>query len=246
MKKIKTSFFLLLLVSINLFANESIVLFIGEWAPYTSQKDDKGKISEIIVTEAFKLENIDVQYEYYPWKRSYRSVKEGMAVGTFPWYYSEQKEKDFIVTKEFLIRTKTVFFHLKSLKFHWESYEDLKKYAVGGTIGYTGTALLKDKGLQVQLVPREELNYKKMIKHRIDITASSIVVGVQLINKLFSKQERTLFTYHPKALFDSKMYMLISKKIPNAQKLADSFDKGLKKLKDSGEYDRIIAEFLAK
>ncbi len=85
-----------------------------------------------------------------------------------------------------------------------------------------------------------------MIRQRIDITASSIVVGVQLINKIFSKEERSLFTYHPKALFDSKMYMFISKNIPNAQKFADSFDQGLRKLKKSGRYERIIAEFLYK
>jgi len=246
MKKLLIAVLIIIASSLNGYSHQTITLFIGEWAPYTSQKDDKGKISEIIVAEAFKLENIDVKYEYYPWKRSYRGVKEGLAVGTFPWYYSEQKEKDFIVTKEFLIRTKTVFFHLKSLKFHWESYEDLKNYSIGGTIGYTGTVLLKEKGLVIQLVPREELNYKKMMKHRIDITASSTVVGVQLINKLFSKKERDLFTYHPKALFDSKMYMLISKKIPNAQELANTFDQGLIRLKKSGRYDRIIAEFLSK
>ncbi|NQY93769.1 MAG: transporter substrate-binding domain-containing protein [Campylobacteraceae bacterium] len=233
-------------LSNNSFANESVDLAIGEWAPYTSQKDKKGKITEIIVKEAFKLENIDVKYRYYPWKRSFLNVKAGLATGTFPWYYSEENERDFIMSKEFLINVKTVFFHLKSLDFHWENYEDLKKYTIGGTIGYTETMLLKDEGLNVQLVPREELNFKKMLKHRIDITASSIVVGTQLINKIFTKENRTLFTYHPKVLLDSKMYMLISRKIPNAQKIADSFDRGLKRLKKSGRYDKIIATFLSK
>jgi len=237
--------FFIFCLSINLFAHETINLLTGEWPPYTSKIEMKGKMAEVIVREAFKLEGVDVKYEYYPWKRSYRSAKEGLATGTFPWYKSEQREEDFIVTKESLLKVKNVFFHLKSLDFQWKSYEDLKKYSIGGTIGYTDAALLQSKGLDVQLVPREELNLKKLLKHRMDITPSSIATAYYFINKLFTKEERSLFTYHPRAIFDSEMYMLISKNIPDAQELADSFDQGLRKLKKSGRYDQIIAEFLS-
>ena len=150
-------------LTINLYAHGTINLLTGEWPPYTSKSELKGKMAEAIVSEAFKLEGVTVKYEYYPWKRSYRSAKEGFGAGTFPWYKSEQRENDFIVTKEPLLKVKNVFFHLKSLDFQWESYEDLKKYSIGGTIGYTDTALLQSKGLNVQLVPREELNLKKLL-----------------------------------------------------------------------------------
>jgi len=235
----------ILFLSVNLLANETINLLIGEWSPYTSQNNPKGKIAEVIVREAFKFVNIDVTYEYYPWKRSYKSAEVGIGFGTFPWYKSQQREKDFIVTSEYLLETQTVFFHLKSLKFHWENYEDLKNYEIGGTIGYTDVAFLKDLGLRVQLVPREALNFKKLLKKRIDIITSSLIVGKTFINKLFDQKTRKLFTYHPKALFDNKMYMLISKKVPNAQKLANSFDEGLHQLKKSGRYVQIIDEFLS-
>jgi len=243
--KIIRMFLYLLFFSINLLANETINLLIGEWSPYTSQNNAKGKIAEVIVKESFSLVDIDVVYEYYPWKRSYRNAKEGIGFGTFPWYKSEQREKDFIVTSEYLLETKTVFFHLKSLKFHWENYDDLKKYELGGTIGYTDVAFLKDLGIGVQLVPREELNFKKLLKHRIDLTTSSVIVGKTFINKLFEEKTRKLFTYHPKPLFGNKMYMLISKKVPNAQKLANKFDKGLRQLKESGRYEEIITGFLS-
>jgi len=237
--------FFILCLSINLFAQRAIKLLTGEWPPYTSESEVKGKMAEGIVTEAFRLEGVTVSYEYYPWKRSYRSAKEGLGIGTFPWYKSKEREKDFIVTKEPLLKVKNVFFHLKSLNFRWENYDDLKKYTIGGTIGYTDAALLQSKGLDVQLVPREELNLKKLLKHRMDITPSSIATAYYFINKLFTKEERALFTYHPKAIFDSEMYMLISKNIPDAQELADTFDQGLIRLKKSGRYDQIIAEFLS-
>ncbi len=244
MKKIVGIFIVIFFLAINLYANKTINLLIGEWAPYTSKTEIKGKIAEVIVSEAFKLEDVEVKYEYYPWRRSYQSAKAGFGTGTFPWYYSEQRNKDFIVTKEPLLKVKNVFFHLKSLDFQWENYEDLKKYSNGGIMGYTSTSLLQSKGVDVQLVPRAELNFKKILNHRIDITPYGVEVGYYLINKIFSKEERALFTHHPKALLDSKMYMLISRAIPNAQKLADTFDQGLRKLKKSGRYDQIIQNHL--
>ena len=66
------------------YANETLTLAIGEWAPYTSDVDQTGKLAKKIVAEAFKLSNIDVEYKYFPWKRSLESVRKGDYVGNLP------------------------------------------------------------------------------------------------------------------------------------------------------------------
>ncbi|MCG8617081.1 MAG: transporter substrate-binding domain-containing protein [Desulfobacterales bacterium] len=219
---------------------ESLKLDIGEWAPYTSEKDPKGKIAETIVVEALKLSGYTAELAYYPWKRSYENVKAGKAVGTFPWFENEERKKEFIFHKEPIMASETVFFHLKSTAFDWETMDDLKKYKFGGTLGYSDEKVLKEAGLKVESVPKEETNFKKMLGGRIDAYPANIFVGYGIINKLFSPDKAALFTNHPKSLSEGNMYMLISKNIPNGQAVADALDAGLKKLKESGRYQEII------
>ncbi len=99
-KKLHIICFLILLTTVNIYANEIITLAIGEWPPFTSEKSKKDKIAEIIVRESFKLENIDVKYTYFPWKRAYVSVLRGDFAGTFPWYKTENRKNTFILSKE--------------------------------------------------------------------------------------------------------------------------------------------------
>ena len=167
MKNMFIIFILLIFASVVSFGNDTVKLAIGEWAPYTSEKDPKGKIAEAIVIEAFKLENIDVEFEYFPWKRSYAYVKSGKSVGTFPWYSSEERREDFIINKEAVVKANSYFFHLKSTDFNWETYEDLKKYRVGVTLGYIDAQELPKVGVPVEIATKDELNFKKLLIGRI-------------------------------------------------------------------------------
>ena len=241
MKKI-AFFILLLAISSNVFANETVRLAIGDWAPYTSATDAKSKILENVVAEAFKLEGIDVLYEYFPWKRSYTLAKSGEFDGTFPWAKTEEHLKDFYIHKIFLIKDEGVFFHLKNVPFEWNVLEDLNKYAVGVTLGYKEERIYKKRGINAQAVPSEDLNFKKILARRIDVYQTSKIVGYATINRIFTPEDAKLFTNHPKPAVKNEFYILFSKNTPNGQNLANKFDSGLKKLKESGSYDQIIAK----
>ena len=241
MKKIAL-FLLLVAISENVFADEIVRLAIGDWAPYTSSTDDKSKILEHVVAEAFKLEKIDVRYEYFPWKRSYIVTKNGEFDGTFPWAKTEEHLKDFYINKLYLIQDEGVFFHLKTVQFDWNVLEDLNKYSVGVTIGYKEEIGYKEKGIHAEAAPSEDLNFKKLLAGRIDVYQTSKIVGYATINRLFTPAEAKLFTHHPKPAVHNEFYILFSKKTPHGQNLADKFDSGLKKLKESGRYDRILAK----
>ncbi|MBF0231032.1 MAG: transporter substrate-binding domain-containing protein [Desulfamplus sp.] len=243
MKKMALVFALVVMTSTTLFAGEVVKLAIGDWAPYTSETDQKGKLLEKVVTEAFKLEGIDVKYDYFPWKRSYIYVEQGKYDGTFPWNKTEEREKEFYIHKISLINDEGVYFHLINKQFDWNTIDDLKKYKVGVTIGYKQEELYKSKGITAESVPNEEQNFKKMLAGRIDVYQTSKVVGYSAISKLFSPEDASMFTNHPKPVEESQYYILFSKTTPKGKELADKLDSGLKKLKDSGSYDKILAEY---
>lgn len=236
--------FMLVAFPAFLSAGETVNLSIGEWPPYTSEKDTNGKIAEKIVTESFKLVKMNAVYEYHPWETSYKRAKKGNAEGTFPWSLSQERRSDFIFSKEPIIKSKDVFFHLRSTDFKWGSHNDLKKYKIGGTIGYHHVSFLEKNGVPVITVQEEDENFRKLLAGEIDAYPANFIVGYNIIHKLFKPEIVSLFTNNPKSLFREELFMLVSKKIHNAQKLANKFDLGLKKLKDSGRYDEIIMNYL--
>ncbi len=77
MRKLVLACLLLVAISLNSFAHETVKLATGEWSPFTSESNPKGQIAETIIKESFNLENIAVEFLYYPWKRSYAYAKKG-------------------------------------------------------------------------------------------------------------------------------------------------------------------------
>ncbi|WP_019615391.1 substrate-binding periplasmic protein [Psychromonas ossibalaenae] len=232
------------LLSFKVISNETVVFAIGEWPPYVSQTNSTDKIAEVIVSEALNLEGVDVKYEYFPWKRSLERVEDGTYAGTFPWWSTEERQVDFIINQEPVIVANEVFFHLKSTDFKWDSFDDLKKYKIGGNLSYSHVEQLESKGIEVDVAPKEELSFKKLLNGRIDALPADFIVGYDTIHKLFSPVKVSLFTNHPKSLRRGDLFMLISRKYPDSQEIADKLDRGLKKLKESGRHDEIIIEFL--
>jgi len=241
MKKLTVLVLMFLWTFLSLGANETVRLSVGEWVPYTSADASKGRVGQTIVTAAFKLENIDVVYEYNAWQKSFKDALEAKSEGTFPWSKTKDRLKDFYYSKLPIAKSKTVFFSLKKTNFEWSNYDDLKKYKFGDVTGFKASKFLSDKGLSVVNVDTEAQNMKKLLAGEIDVTTSGYLVGNNLIKTLFTAQEALMFTSHKKEVFpETGFYILISKKHPRGEELIKIFDKGFLKLLKSGELVKIM------
>ena len=242
MKRLMSLFFCLAICQSSAFAADVVNMAIGEWAPFTSEKDPKGKLTEKVVTEAYKLEGVDVKFSYFPWKRSSTMVEEGASDASFPWNRTDAREAIYIYHKVPVLSDDGVYFHLKGKPFDWNTIQDLKKYKVGVTVGYKNEQGYKDLGIPADAAPSEEMNFKKMLAGRIDVYQTSKTVGWATINKHFTPEEAKQFTTHPKNVAVDDYFVIFSKKNPNSKALADKLDSGMKKLKASGAYDKIMSQ----
>lgn len=221
---------------------EIVYLDIGEWSPFTSEKESDGKIAEIIVKEAFSLEGIVVEYSYFPWKRSYERVKMGRSDGTFPWFFDADRgdPQYFIISKESVLRDREVLFYHVDRPIEWNDIVDLKKYLIGGVIGYSHIAMLRKYGVSLDVVSKEEQNYRKLMAGRLDATPGSQIVGYHMIHKLFPSDQAQTIVHHDKPLREAEMYIFFSRQRPNSLYFDAAFSKGIKKLKASGRYSAIL------
>ncbi len=217
---------------------ETVTFANGEWAPYMSPKlKNAGYVSDIVV-QAYKEEGIDVKWVFLPWKRGFEEAKSGKYQGTAIWGYNEERAKDFLYT-DTVLNLETAFFIRKGSPFTFNTMDDLKGKKIGGMIGYAyGTEEAEKAGtIKISRIGKPEGNYKKLAAGRLDTVLEDSQVGLKTIHDMGLDGQ---IVAYKKPLKSRKYSVIISKKLPNGQHLVDAFNKGLKKLKDSGRFDAIL------
>jgi polar amino acid transport system substrate-binding protein len=193
-----------------------------------------------IVREAFEAAGHTVTYEIYPWKRAFLNVEKGTNDITYPWTFTDDREKVITFSRKPLIVNRSLFYYLKSTDFSWSEYSDLSKYTIGGMIGYSDTDLLEANGVKVENVKDELVNLKKLLAGRINTFAMNEVVGEQFIRENLSAEDQAKITkFEPKALVEENMHAVFSKNA-RGKMLEEEFNKGLQMLIDSGRYEEIL------
>ncbi|MGL1902380.1 MAG: transporter substrate-binding domain-containing protein [Fibrobacterales bacterium] len=240
-----TSIAIILMLSSIAYSNTVIRITNGEWEPYLSEYSYQYGLASHIVTEAFRLEEITVEWGFFPWKRSYFLAKHGEWDATAVWWDSEDGRSNFLLSTP-VVSTSFVFFHLKSRTIQWNTMDDLKRYRMGGTGGYEyGLDLMtaiKNKEIPIEFVPTDEQNLKKLLLDRLDIFPNDPIVGYAQIRNTFSPDIAQKFTHHPKVFNPNTLHLFISNKSKNKKFFLEKFNSGLNKLKESGRFDQMFKD----
>ena len=229
---------------------EVIHITTGEYPPWTSEKLKHGGFTNHIVIEAFALEGYTVEFTFYPWKRAYAAAKKGEKFqATSYWYPSERRIKDFIYSEP-LQEDAIVFFHLKNNPLaDWNTLDDLRGKTIAANEGFTYTdefwAASEAGVLDVEVAISDEINFRKLLKGRVDLYPSDPLVAQRVLLEKFGLEAREAVTYHPKPLTAATGHLLFSKKSKNVEELVAAFNRGLATLKSSGRYALFQAEWVA-
>lgn len=243
----KKMFVVLFILSIVTSSNaeETIRLASGEWSPYQSKNLKYYGVASRIVSEAFAMEGIRVEYGYFPWKRSYKYAEKGKWDGTFLWFDTSERREIFYISDS-VVDIQYVFFHLKSYSFDWNTIDDLGGIEIGGTLEYNyGDAFQnaeKTNKIKVHRVAADEQNFKRLLKGRIQIFPNDLDAGYEILHKHFTPEQVNLFTYHPVPVKAAPHHLLLSKKIKRNQRMLETFNKGLRILKESGKVEQYLSE----
>ncbi len=243
-----TALILLCCSVIDARAAETIRLTSGEWQPFLSKDAPHHGFASHIVTEAFALVGVEVEYGFFPWKRSMKLAREGTWDGSVIWGTSEERLQHFYFTHP-VVPITYVFFHLKTTPFDWNTFDDLSDLKVGGTVEYfysDAFEAAEAAGVFRTIRGRsDEVGLKNLLKGRIDVFPGEVMVSYEQIRDTFSEHEAALFTHHAKAIVDKPMFVLLNKDVPGNKRMRDLFNEGLRQLKAGGKFDQIIADGLA-
>lgn len=227
-------------------AGNKVRLALMEYPPLIGKKLGGNGIEPVIVTAAFKRVNVDVEYVFFPPARTYQAAEEGVYDGTLGWVWSEEREKSFDYSDP-IFQAPLLLFHLKEFDFDWQTIDDLRGIPIGITAkNYYGPEFHQamDAGiLTTDEASKDVIQYDKLLRHRIKLYPMNIHTGYYLIKEQFTPEQAALFTHHPRPLKTSVYHVLFSKAVKENGSMVEQFNQGLRQLKESGEYDRIIEEY---
>jgi polar amino acid transport system substrate-binding protein len=229
-----------------------VQLATEEYAPFTSTKLKHFGVFSQIVSEAFLLEGIEVEYAFYPAARSYRLAQTGKVDGTIPWAHRAEREADFLYSDPILDVGGEYLFYRKGFEFNWDpniqDYRTLTSIRIGAIISYNyGEAFqgAEAKGIiQVSRISSLKNLFKMLLNRRIDIVVSKKWVAQYVLQSEFTADLIAQLDSSPETVEPpSYDYLLFSKLRPNAQNLMETFNSGLKELRASGRYDVILKAY---
>lgn len=222
---------------------ETIILTVGEYPPLDSQTLPHYGLIPRIVTEAFGLEGIAVEYIFLPWARAYSDSKNGLVNGTLQWFHSEERAKAHFYS-DAILEESNVWFHLESEDFSWNSYADLKGKLIGARIGFTYSPefyqAIEDGVFRAIFLESNLQNLKMLFSHRIDAFIENLDVGYYGAREFYEPEQVKLITHHAKAVVTNTSHVLFSKRNPKSEYYLQRFNQGLKRLKVSGRYQEFI------
>ena len=125
MKILNCFLLFLILLPTSLVAQDKIRITNGEWPPYLSQKLPHYGYASHLVKEAFSAVGVEVEYGFFPWRRSFEYARNGKDFtdeeiwhGTIVWVYTEERAKEFLYTDVAITETEMLFY-LKSSPLKW-------------------------------------------------------------------------------------------------------------------------------
>lgn len=216
----------------------------GELPPYaTAEASDSGTALQI-VRRAFALAGHEVRYQFMPWPRAQNETRAGLWDASAYWGANEERQRDFLLSSN-VMSEQWVFVHRRDKPITWRQLPDLKPYVLGVVKGYTYTpelwSLAREGELRTDPTHDDLAGLRKLQLGRIDAMPLERGTACYLLLNHFSADEARQFDYHPRLLTDSfTTHVIFPKDKPRSAGLLADFNRGLKQLQLSGEYQRLL------
>ncbi len=191
-----------------------------------------------IVRESFQESGYTIILETYPWKRAMLNVERGMADVIFPAVKTEEREKTFYFSDEYVHFTNVILYLSKDSGFKWNGIKSLIGKRVGVIRGWS-------YGKQW------EASSKKIEAHEVDSIQRCFVllkfnrvigiVGYEIPFDYYIKQNNLTNKYIKSPSINSKpSYLMGTKSNKKTHKILAAFDKGKREIIQNGKFDQIV------
>ena len=223
-------------------AGATLIIATGELPPYVSEDPKDAFLIELLHEVAREM-GVRFEFRFMPWRRCEAAVEKLEAWGAIPYVRTPEREEKYFFSEK-LFNRQAKFFYFSSggvpKSISYTDLADLKDYRIGAVRGYYYEQALLRAGLRVEFVTTDEQSFRMLKAGKVDLIPCDDVVGFHIIQRRFSSGEAAHFFTLSKPLDASGDYLLTSKRFPDTQNLLTRFNRAMKKVKESGVYQKVL------
>lgn len=210
-----------------------------DWYPYTAIKDGQVQgMSADIVRAAFAASQLDVELVPYPYARCMDMARSGQLAACFNTAPNERIAREYRLPEEPLFTDDILLWARRDDATPLAALDQLSGHSVAVTVGYEYGSLLDGNPTIQRVEVRRDLNGFLMLqRQRVDFTAA--YRGTALA--LFREHPELADQFIPVAtLHHSRLYLSVSRQHPDAERLIEHFDQGMRTIRANGQYQQIL------
>ena len=228
-------------------AQDTVVISTGEWAPFTSESMENNGVGLHIITAAFAQVGLNVEYQWLPWTRAMEDAEQSKVDFSGIWFYNDERAQKFSYTVP-VVGSSNVFFKRSDSDFDWSDFDSFPQDKVVGrthtySYGQYFDEAVADGKIQVDDAPNDILNFRKLIRGRIDAFAISELVGYDMLRQQFKPEEVAMLEAHPIKISTAPLHLIAAKGNTRAAGLIEQFNEGMAQLESSGELEAILDSY---
>ncbi|MBB1518813.1 substrate-binding periplasmic protein [Aquipseudomonas guryensis] len=208
------------------------------WAPYVYE--DNGKPAGLdyeITAEVLRRLDIEVQWQFLPWKRCLLALEQGQADAILDIFRLAEREQQMLFVEEPLSEVQFVLFFSRNRPYPYRQLEDLRDLLIGTSPGYwyNDSAFRRSKLFSREEAPSHEANLGKLVRNRVDLVVNDRRAGLFLAAQLGLGQQ---LGYNTQELGRDRLYLAL-RRDPALQTLAADFARELRRFKHEAAYAKL-------
>lgn len=224
---------------------EPLELVTGNnYLPFTDEDLPQGGMATAIVRAVYAEIGREITVDFLPWKRGYIQARRGTYAGIFPYVRTEERAAEFHFSNPILeIEQRPIVMADSDLTVSTPSdlagtrYCLPKGYAPARTV-----ARMTDAGKVTRRKPLDMQQCFRMLQRgRVDFIPISVLLAQYTSNTLFGRSDRVGLT--DLVLETTPLHMIFPKGEPKSKDRLRRFNAGLRRVRQSGQYEAIVERF---
>lgn len=242
---------LLLFFSINSIAENKIITVTADpWCPWNCKDQNRPGIAVDLMKAIYEPEGFEVRYVIMPWNDAIQKVQIGEITALIGITQDQENPYNLLFPKTYLNKSNNTYIVRADDNFIYKNNDSLKGKKIGVVDGYHFQSVLGDyinKNYDnPEIIERAvgekavKQNLLKLINGEIDIYVDDEYVIQYIANKNHLSSKIRVCGF----LSDRDgTYIAFSSASPLAHKFVEMYDVGVAKLKQNGEYNKILARY---
>ncbi len=222
-------------------APKTLRIGTSDWQPYVDRSRLDGGALGRLISAIFNEAGYRVEFLYYPWDRNVLMLQQGQLDAIMP-YSCTPGRLSYAICSDPMVRGEIVLFHRVDHPMDWQSIDDLRRYRLGVTLGYSYGPVfdeaLQQGRLQVEQARNDDIGFRLLQLGRIDLHPQDRAVGYAMLRRLFPL-ERGSIVHHPRQLNTEPLRMLFRNDDPESARLLRLFNAGLRTIAERGDLQRL-------